>query len=532
MKHKHFFLISLFVFSFFSLIFHTQIPTTWPDEVLFFNPAWELMANGVMRTSVLTGLIPGMDSHTLWMPPLYIIFLSGIMQIFPSELLTARLFSSFISLGSIYLVYKICLEFQFSPKRIISVLLLLTTDFLFLKFSHTARMESLCLFFALAAFYFLIRGRRDATPSTNTYLSIDAMNRVSTVGIFFSGICLSLSFLSHPFGIVHSIPVLFLLFQRNSLNIRNLALYGVAGLLPIAAWGIYVIPNWELFIVQFGAQLSRKNELLGKFSWLDKVKIIFSVYKFPIVKLLLFTLTIGFVFLSAPFAKGDKGGFTRWLKDSESFLLVWLFTIMGFLILSSESWYVFHLVVPFTLVLSNVIEKENLVTRLFLAISIVYNIIVVIWVPISHYFIYKSPERTQEFFGLIEKEVERKNNIYLQVFPDPYFYLKKKFPEKTLFEFIPGELSAIQKTNPDGTEKISLLKRLGIAKENYKIDANFYKETIHKQEVFLFYNETLMNDYIREYLKDHTNEFERKIIQVETRKGSDLKLEVVLYRKK
>ena len=112
MKHRHVFILSLFIFSFFSLIFPTQIPTTWPDAVLFFNPSWELMANGTMRTSVLTGLIPGMDTHTLWMPPLYIIFLSGIMHIFPSELLTARLLSSFISLGSIYLVYKICLEFQ------------------------------------------------------------------------------------------------------------------------------------------------------------------------------------------------------------------------------------------------------------------------------------------------------------------------------------------------------------------------------------------------------------------------------------
>ena len=141
----------------------------------------------------------------------------------------------------------------------------------------------------------------------------DAMNRVSTKNIFFSGICLSLSFLSHPFGIVHSIPVLFLLYQRNSLNIKNLALYGVAGLLPIAAWGIYVIPNWELFIVQFGAQLSRKNELLGKFTWLDKVKIIFSVYKFPVVKLALFALTIGILFLSAPF--WNRSPFAKGLGD-------------------------------------------------------------------------------------------------------------------------------------------------------------------------------------------------------------------------
>ena len=161
-----------------------------------------------------------------------------------------------------------------------------------------------------------------------------------------------------------------------------------------------------------------------------------------------------------------------------------------------------------------------------------YNIVVIIWVPFSLYFIYKSPEKTEEFFHLIEKEVERKNNIYLQVFPDPYFYLRKKFPEKTLHEFIPGELSAVQKRNPDGTEKISLLARLGITKENYKIDADFYKETIHKQEVFLFYNENLMNDYIREYLKKNESRFDRKLIQVETPKGSDLKLEVVLYVQK
>ena len=70
MKHRHFFFLSLILFSFFSILFHTNIPVIWPDEVLFFNPSWELSHNGIMRTSVLDGLIPGMDTHTLWMPPL------------------------------------------------------------------------------------------------------------------------------------------------------------------------------------------------------------------------------------------------------------------------------------------------------------------------------------------------------------------------------------------------------------------------------------------------------------------------------
>jgi hypothetical protein len=330
---------------------------------------------------------------------------------------------------------------------------------------------------------------------------------------------------------------LFLLYQRNALTIQNLALYSFAGLLPIAAWGVYVVPNWELFIVQFGAQLSRKNELLGKFTWLDKVKIIFSVYKFPMVKLGLFATTIALLFygLISQKKKGTNANnsLLLWIKNSpEIFFFVWLFTLLGFLFVSSESWYVFHIVVPFTLLLSAMIDRKEKPVRIFLFVSIVYNILVLIWVPFSVYFLYKSPEKTEEFFLLIEKEIERKNNIYLQAIPDPYFYLKKKFPEKTLHEFIPGELSAIQDKNPDGSEKKNLLKRLGIAKENYKIDANFYKETIHKQEVFIFYNESLMNDYIRAYLSKNANKFERKLLHVETPKGSDLKLEAVIFVQK
>ncbi len=523
MKHRHSVFFSIFLFSFFSILFHTHIPVIWPDEVLFFSPAWELGTNGIMRTMVMEGLIPGMDTHTLWMPPAYIILLSGIFQIFPSELLTARLFSSFISIGSMLLVYRICLLFHFSFKRISLVLFLLATDFLFLKFSHTARMESLCLFFALGAFYFLLR--RDAQPC------------VSTIDIFLSGICLSLSFLSHPFGIVHSIPVLFLLYQRNSLTFKNVILYAFAGLLPIAAWGIYVVPNWELFIVQFGAQLSRKNELLGKFTWMDKVKIIFSVYKFPMVKLGLFVITVGLSFQALIIERKKKTlsneKFLSWIKNTpDLFFLIWLFTILAFLFISSESWYVFHMVIPFTLLLSALVENSRNTFRIFLALSFFYNLSVTSWIPFSNYFIYKSPEKTAEFFYLIEKEIERKNNIYLQAIPDPYFYLRKKFPEKTLHEFIPGELSGIQTKNPDGSEKKSLIEKLGITKKNYKIDANFYKETIHRQEVFIFYNEDLMNDYIRSYLTKNADRFERKLLQVETPKGSDLKLEAVIFVQK
>lgn len=59
----------------------------WPDEVLFFSPAFELGINGIMRTNVLNGLIPGMDTHTLWMPPAYILLLAGVFQFFQQNYL-------------------------------------------------------------------------------------------------------------------------------------------------------------------------------------------------------------------------------------------------------------------------------------------------------------------------------------------------------------------------------------------------------------------------------------------------------------
>ena len=92
--------------------------------------------------------------------------------------------------------------------------------------------------------------------------------------------------------------------------------------------------------------------------------------------------------------------------STESFFLVWIFTLLLFLLLSSESWYVFHIVVPFTLLLSSIIETQNKFVKQFFIFSILYNLVVIFWVPFSLYFVYKSPEKTEEFFHLIEKEIE------------------------------------------------------------------------------------------------------------------------------
>ncbi|HNN77313.1 MAG TPA: hypothetical protein PKL30_00420 [Leptospiraceae bacterium] len=526
MFNKHFIYFSFFLFLFFSFIFHTHIPPIWPDEVLFFNPAFELGINGVMRTSVLDGLIPGMDTHTLWMPPTFMVLLSLLLKVFPANLLTARLFSTFVSLGSLFLVYQISKSLRFSLKRIGFILFFIATDLVFLKFSHTSRMESLCSFFALSAFYFLLKSKNQTDHNELDPTKSD---------LFFSAVSLSLSFLSHPFGIVHSLPILFLLYQRNSFTPWRIFLYCIGGLIPLTAWLFYIIPNLDLFVIQFGAQLSRKNELLGKFNWIDKVKIIFSVYKFPLIKLSLYFVTVfmfAFYFIKTKFKDTNKAEyFIKLIKtDNEFFALIWLLTITTFLFLSSEFWYVFHMTVPFVLILSYLLSEIKL-SRYFVYLSIGYNVFIIIWIIVSSFFIYKLPEKVDIFFSEIEKVVEAHNNVYLQAIPDPYFYLKEKFPNKNIREFIPGELSGLNKSQTEKKSK-SLLVELGVLKDNYKIDESFYYATIEKQDVFIFYNENLMNPYIKKHLEKNSAFFERKIISVETPKGSDLKLEAVAFVKK
>lgn len=45
------------------------------------------------------------------------------------------------------------------------------------------------------------------------------------------------------------------------------------GVIPVLGWIIYIHPNWDWFQIQFGAQLTRKQNLLKTFTLIDKIKI-------------------------------------------------------------------------------------------------------------------------------------------------------------------------------------------------------------------------------------------------------------------
>jgi hypothetical protein len=449
MRLLHLVIVSI-LFLIYNLYLGTIVPFVWPDEVLFFNPAQEWYAHGILRTTVLSGLIPGMDQATLWMPPLYMLFLGMSFHIFDSTLFVARMVSSALGLLSAILLVswlgRTIPRFKNKHLFLIGGLIYILLDILFIKVSHTSRMETLCALLGILGIVFSFYKR-----------------------FFLSGLAIGLSVLSHPFGVFYGIPVLYNLFEhRKGIGLRQIFYLCMGGLIPILGWGFYVIPNWELFQLQFGAQLARKQELFGNFSNLDRLKTLFSGYFNSPLKLILtiLLLVLSYHFLFHPI-----------FKRISRLLLVWLIAMgLGFYT-SIEAWYAIHLLYPLVAVflLFCVNAKMQPIYRPIAGIILIYQIFAFIYFQYGFIIKGNAFSSTEKFFTQVEELAENHDSVYMQLIPDPYFHLRDKYKDKKLYEFIPGELPI-----PD----------------------HFHKNTMDSIGLFLFYNDQLMNENLKPILSD------------------------------
>ncbi len=360
---------------------------------------------------------------------------------------------------------------------------LILTDILFYKISSTARMESLCLLFSLTGLYFLFLGGN------------------SIWKFFFSGLFLGGGVISHPFGIVFSIPALAVLYFRSSLHFSNLLWIGLGGLLPLAGWSLYIIPNLNLFLIQFGAQLGRKKDLLiSVFTVTTKIKIILSGFKYPVIKLLTIFLLFFLLLSLFRFNKLKPEFKKNFYIHSISF-----FAVIGFLFLSSESWYVYYIIPFLYFIASLIFEYGNKIQRGLVLLLLVYNIFIIGIFINSNFFKNDTKSLQEAYFSEIYNLTKNSRKIYLQSIPDPFFYLSEKKQNFDLREFIPGELP---------------------------LSVNFSKKEMSAQDVYIFYNEDLMHPYLKEFLKIHIDKFEKFEINIPTPRDFEFKFFAVVYRKK
>ncbi|TGL23915.1 dolichyl-phosphate-mannose--protein mannosyltransferase [Leptospira yanagawae] len=448
MAYASFCIISLVYF------FHVGInlavfPVVWPDEVLFYSPAFSFSQSGELKTEVLKGLIPGMEFKTLWMPPVYLLFSGLSLSIFPDTLITLRLANVCLIYLTAFAFYRLLKRFSISEVAAQIAFVSILWEPLVFRFGTVARME------ALTSFCFIISLVFASNPKKNTW------------NPFLSGLLLSFAALSHPFGAFFGLVSLFLVYQN--FGIRGVTYFVFGGVIPVLGWIIYIHPNWDWFQIQFGAQLTRKQNLLKTFTLIDKIKIFsfgFGFSKIRLVLILIELLSLGFISYKL---------YKRYHSISKTWILFWIWTgsVLFALYSSSEGWYVFHIIFPLSFGMALLAEEKSILNRIP-KFGILLSLSAMIYISQIHWSKTDAGEIQNAHFQNISSSLVHSKAVYLQSLPDPYFYLKSIRPDLDILEFIPGEL---------------------------EIPSETFLKTIHSRDSFVFYDESLINEAIRDYLK-------------------------------
>ena len=152
-----------------------------------------------------------------------------------------------------------------------------------------------------------------------------------------------------------------------------------------------------------------------------------------------------------------------------------------------------------------VFEYGNQIEKGLVSLFLIYNL-VIIGIFINTNFILNSTKDLQEtYFNEIYQYTKYSKKVYLQAIPDPYFYLSEKNTSIDIREFIPGELP---------------------------LSEEFPIKEMASQDVFIFYNEDLIHPFLKNFLQNNSDLFDRFEINVPTPKGYEYKLFAIIYRKK
>lgn len=480
-------LLGLLVFSLLSILLFRisglEFPPVWPDEVLFYSPSLDFAWNGTLRTDVSVGLIRGMETKTLWMPPLFFLSNGAVIRFFGEGLDNLRLFAAVLTIANVWIFWFLLKAFDFSIRARLGASILLLTDLLFLRVGWTARMEALCLFWALLSLSVLAFHARTNSPLSQTKA-------------FLSGFFLGLSFLSHPFGAIFGVPALILIHQGKGWRAWS---FWLGGALPILGWLFWIHPNWDLFRYQFGAQFGRKKDLFQSFSPITKIKVLLGGYEGPGYRLFFYlALLYGFWV-----ARGE-------IKDrmaSAFFFFLWTLSILFFLVLSTEYYYVMYLCVPISALGGLFFERIRSRRVQFIAAILIFSNLAIL-LNAYRRIGFANPEFDlgDRFYESMRPEIKSSKKIYLQAIPDPYFKIKKEFPNIQISEFIPGELP--------------------LPKEDFYGNLDSF-------DTFVFSEGQKRNEHVQAYLDENQTKFRRAKISAEPSTIRKLvRAEAEIYRRR
>lgn len=404
------------------------LPLSWPDEALFSSPASRLAEEGDFSTPVLYGLVPGMDKATLWNSPLYILIVSFAYKLYGGEEQFIGRFVSLIEAMLVLLVFLQIIKLYVEKNLYKWVLVLcLVFDITFIRSANTLRMDMQTLLFVLLTIWILLFQLNQKTATNK-----------KVVPYLLAGLFTGLAGMSHPFAVV-LLPIWFILVFPRILPL----FYGFMGaMLSFSSWLFYIIPNYKIFQEQFLAQMERKPDLFKL--WGGETGGIFIVFssQYGNKPIMVFALLVFLILCLFGFWKLSQG--RKAVLRTEVFRLYLIFLVVfGFILISSESWYVLY-AAPFALIFlsssfgkaQNVHRSSKLLLYTFLLFFIVSNINFFVRTHLYQ----KLPNVVEQFFQTVSEQAKECKTIYLRTRPDPYFYLREKYPNMNVLEFIPGKL--------------------------------------------------------------------------------------------
>ena len=221
----------------------TKLPLC--DEAWYANPAFNLSTRHSMGTTVLESAgtpLHGLERHTYWVMPLYIVGQASVYELFGAGLLQTRLFSlgwGLILLVSWWVILRVL--FQERDGKYIALLgvFVMAIDSYLIAIGSTGRSDMMCagLGSAALAAYLALRSR-------NLFLAL-----------LLSDALVAASGMTHPNGLLYLASLVFLVIHFDRRNIRWVHLGAAAAPYVVGAgiWSAYILQNPADFIAQFGS---------------------------------------------------------------------------------------------------------------------------------------------------------------------------------------------------------------------------------------------------------------------------------------
>jgi len=250
-KYKIIIIFSLIIIVYFFLNKYLLLkyPPVWPDEAEYADIALNILTNGNFKTSLHPQSI--FPQNTIYTYPPFLMYIFAMcFRLFGFSITVQRATSVFF--GSLFLVLFFIFSLKILKNKLLALLpvTFLVLDLTFMKATKVGRPEILIMVLTQISFLIMI-----SYKNLLSYLAI--------------GVCLGLSIITQPYGIIGLIIIIIYFFWKYKLeSIKKLFIICMPVFISIV-WWFYKI-NWRLDLLKIGMNLQalRKNLEPGYFSQL------------------------------------------------------------------------------------------------------------------------------------------------------------------------------------------------------------------------------------------------------------------------